>query len=48
MKYIRIILIFLASIFAQSWDNHSELNWKFFETEHFIFYFHKETERTAL
>ena len=48
MKYIGIILIFLASIFAQTWDNHSELNWKFFETEHFIFYFHKETERTAL
>ena len=46
MRFYYIILI--SMIFCQSWDNHSELNWKSFETEHFIFYFHDETERTAL
>ena len=48
MRFINIILFFLAVVFSQTWDNHSELEWKFFETEHFIFYFHNETERTAL
>ena len=27
--------------------NHSELEWKTFETENFIFHFHNGTERTA-
>ena len=48
MRVINIILIFLSVFFAQTWDNHPELEWKYFETEHFIFYFHKETERSAL
>ena len=45
---IYVIIIFFSLSFSQTWFNHPELDWKSFETEHFIFYFHKETERTAL
>ena len=40
--------IILSLILCQSSDNHPELEWMSFETEHFIFYFHKETERSAI
>ena len=46
MKFICCII--LSIIFSQFSDNHPELNWMFFETEHFVFYFHKETERSAI
>ena len=41
------IYYFLSVVFSQSWHNHPELNWQTFETEHFVFYFHDETERSA-
>ena len=41
-------LINLCGIgFSQSSYNHPELNWYTFETEHFIFHYHNETERSA-
>ena len=49
-KYLTqyIIYIFLISgLFCQSLYNHPELNWHSFETEHFIFHFHDETENSA-
>ena len=47
MKFFYIIILFCLAI-TQSWDNHPELNWKTFETENFVFYFHEGTERSAL
>ena len=47
MKFLYIIFLFCLGI-TQSWDYHPELNWKTFETENFIFYFHEGTERSAL
>ncbi len=44
----RLLIIFLISVgISQSWYNHPELNWHTFETEHFIFHYHDETERSA-
>ena len=50
MALVAIILSFfiLSFIVSQFSDNHPELDWQYFETEHFIFYFHEETERTAI
>ena len=46
---MRIVYFFILSfIVSQFSDNHPELDWQYFETEHFIFYFHEETERTAI
>ena len=45
---LSFFIILSTSIFGQSWDNHPELNWKSFETENFIFYFHEGTKRSAL
>ena len=44
------IYCFIVSffVFCQSMNNHPELDWMSFETEHFIFYFHKETARSAI
>ena len=44
------IYCFITSffVFCQSMNNHPELDWMSFETEHFIFYFHKETARSAV
>ena len=47
MRFFYLTFI-LSLIFSQSWNNHPELNWQSFETEHFVFYFHKETKRTAI
>ena len=47
MKLISFIFL-LSMMIAQVWDNHPELDWKNFETEHFVFYFHEGTERSAL
>ena len=41
-------IFFITLTFSQTWDNHPELNWKSFETENFIFYFHGGTQRSAL
>ena len=41
-------IFFITLTFSQTWDNHPELNWKSFETENFIFYFHDGTQRSAL
>ena len=40
-------LFLLSYIFPQSWHNHPELEWREFETEHFIFHYHNETERSC-
>ena len=45
MKYI--IFILFSFIFSQSWYNHTELNWRTFETDHFIFHYHEGTENTV-
>ena len=47
MRYFYLTFIF-SLMFSQSWDNHPELNWQSFETEHFVFYFHEGTERSAI
>ncbi len=45
MMYFLFIL--LSGLFSQSWYNHTELNWHTFETEHFVFHYHDETERSC-
>ena len=40
-------LLLLSCSLAQSWHNHPELEWQTFETEHFIFHYHNETERSC-
>ena len=47
MKFI-FSIFFLCVAISQTWDNHPELDWKSFETDHFVFYFHEGTERSAL
>jgi hypothetical protein len=45
--FVCLTLIF-SYLFPQlDWYNHSELEWKTFETENFIINFHNETERSA-
>ena len=39
MKSLTLIIL-VSFIISQSWDNHVELDWQYFETEHFVFYFH--------
>ena len=46
MRYIVYILLFNL-IIAQSWHNHPELDWKTFETEHFVFHYHEGAEKTV-
>ena len=46
MRFVYYIL-FLNFIFAQSWYNHPELNWKTFETDNFIFHYHEGAEKTV-
>ena len=46
-KYCLLYFLFIFEISAQVKYNHSELEWKTFETENFIFHFHNGTERTA-
>ena len=46
MKYFLYILLF-HFIYSQSWYNHPELDWKTFETEHFIFHYHEGVEKTV-
>ena len=41
------IILFFQFIYSQSWFNHPELNWKTFETDHFIFHYHEGTEKTV-
>ncbi len=47
MKFFGFIF-FVTFTLSQTWDNHPELDWKSFETENFIFYFHDGTQRSAL
>ena len=51
MKNIYIIYIFfivtISGLVGQSLYNHPELKWHSFETEHFVFHFHDETENSA-
>ena len=47
MKKIFFLLIYFYFALSQSIYNHPELEWRTFETEHFIFHFHDETENTA-
>ena len=44
---IYIIIIFFSLSFSQTWFNHPELDWRTFETEHFIIHHHEGTERSA-
>ncbi len=46
MRIFYLILLLSCSL-AQSWHNHPELEWQTFETEHFIFHYHNETERSC-
>ena len=39
--------ITISSLSAQSWYNHTELNWQTIETEHFYIHFHDETIRSG-
>ena len=45
--FLFTLSLLFAVLFPQSWYNHPELNWHTFETEHFIFHYHDETERSA-
>ncbi|MCK5521022.1 MAG: hypothetical protein KAI81_07910, partial [Candidatus Marinimicrobia bacterium] len=45
-KFILSFVLFLLP-FALSAQNHPELNWRTFESEHFIFHYHEGTERSA-
>lgn len=47
--FVYIILILSGLLFSQISDgfNHPELQWKTFETEHFVFHYHEGTEKTA-
>ena len=45
--FIQFMLLF-SIVYCQGWHNHPELEWQSFETDHFVIYFHKETERSAL
>ena len=48
--FINLIIIFVftfSTISAQEIYNHPELEWKSFETEHFVVHFHQGTFRTA-
>ena len=48
MRFLFLIIFFCTHLFSQlEWYNHSELDWKTIETEHFIICFHDETERSA-
>ena len=48
MRFLFFIIFFCTHLFSQlEWYNHSELDWKTIETEHFIICFHDETERSA-
>ena len=40
-------IFFFSGLLGQSLYNHPELNWHSFETEHFVFHYHDETENTA-
>lgn len=40
-------LLLLSSLAGQAWENHPELQWQTFETEHFLLHFHDGTERSA-
>ena len=42
-----ILYIIIGICLSQSWFNHPELDWYTFETDHFIFHYHEETERSA-
>jgi len=42
------LLLMSCMMLSQSWNNHPELNWETFETEHFVFYFHEGTKRSAI
>jgi len=41
------LLYFFTVVSAQDMHNHPELEWKSFETEHFVVHFHQGTYRTA-
>ncbi|PID30882.1 MAG: hypothetical protein CR982_00765 [Candidatus Cloacimonadota bacterium] len=45
-EFILIVLLFAISI-VQGGNNHPELKWYSFETEHFVYHYHNGTERTA-
>ena len=47
MRFLFYILLLIQLVYTQSWNNHPELIWKTFETEHFIFHYHEGTERTV-
>ena len=38
----------MSLLFSQTWHNHPELDWFSFETENFVYHYHKETQRTAM
>ena len=46
MRLISFLVLISISI-SQSFHNHPELEWHTFETEHFIFSYHNETERSC-
>jgi len=39
--------MFSAGLYSQGWYNHPELDWQYFETDHFMIHFHTESERSA-
>ena len=47
IEMMYFLFIFLSGLYSQSWHNHAELNWHLFETEHFVFHYHDETERSC-
>jgi len=46
-SFLFIVFFFFSAINAQDMHNHPELEWKSFETEHFVVHFHQGTYRTA-
>ncbi|MFQ6609820.1 MAG: TolB family protein, partial [Fidelibacterota bacterium] len=42
-----VLIILLSGLHSQGWYNHPELDWRYFETDHFIVHFHQGTERSA-
>ncbi len=44
---ISLLIIIFSFSYSQTWFNHPELDWKTFETDHFIIHYHEGAERSA-
>ena len=47
MRILFLIMFIVNLVFPQGWYNHSELDWRTIETEHFLIHYHEATYRSA-